>query len=297
MIRKIYLGVIVLAIVLGCADQSQKSGDESKKIISLSPATTEILYAIGAGKQIVGVTDYCLFPEEAGLVTKIGGLIDPNVEKIVSLQPDLIFGVPAHNNLNQQLKSFDLNVIMLPNENVGQVVSAIDTIGQITGRQQAAQNLIYDIKDRLSKVKIDGLQSEAVKAVLIIGREKGTLRNIMVAGPGTFLDEMWTLAGGENVYADMTQRYTMITTESLIHRKPDVIIEFDTEQEHAVHSGFPKEWTELYEESRPYHFTVSGSHVLIPGPRMVLLAEDFQKVIKQIKQKPDSNNGQTDPGM
>jgi len=157
--------------------------------------------------QLVAVTSFCRYPEEATHKEKIGGLLDPNIEKMIALKPTHLFGVPSHKELDQELAKFGLNITMIPNECVADVLSSIEIIAKKTGRQKQAERLIKTITQELDSFRLDEAESHRISAVLIIGREQGTLRNITVAGNNTYLDEIWQLVGGSNCYADLPTRY------------------------------------------------------------------------------------------
>jgi iron complex transport system substrate-binding protein len=269
----------------GCVDQKQKQDPFQKRIVSLSPHTTEIIYALGGDDDLIAVSDFCRFPLEAGKKEKIGGLINPNIEKIVSLKPTLLIGVPSHTKLNDELAKFQLSVIMLPNENISDVLATIDTIGTLLDRKDDAVLLIKNIKDSLSVIKSEtGMQRP--RAMLVIGRERGTLKNITAAGDDTFINEVWEIAGGMNIFSDLPSRYSAVNLETILTRNPEVIIEFDIDGVPDIRkTDNAKIWKQLDHVTATANgnvFTVTGSHTLIPGPRLVLLARQFRTIIDRV---------------
>ncbi|NOQ96839.1 MAG: ABC transporter substrate-binding protein [Calditrichae bacterium] len=286
--HKYLIFTILLAMILishGCLDQKQKQVQSQKRIISLSPHITEIIYALGSEDELVAVSDFCRFPPAAGKKEKIGGLINPNIEKIVSLRPTLLIGVPSHTKLNDELAKFQLSVIMLPNENISDVLATIDTIGTLLDRKDNAALLIKNIKDSLSAIKTEnGMQRP--RATLVIGRERGTLKNITAVGEDTFINEVWEIAGGINIFSDLPARYSAVNLETILTRNPEVIIEFDIDGVPDIRkTNDAKIWKQLDHVSATANgkvFTVTGSHTLIPGPRLVLLARQFRTIINRI---------------
>jgi iron complex transport system substrate-binding protein len=278
------LGICTLSFVLfTCANDKKESKQVETRIISLAPHVTEIIYALQAQEQLVAVSDFCRFPEEAIQKEKIGGLLNPNIEKIVILEPTHLFGVPSHQQLDQDLHRFGLGIVMTPNEKVSDVLLSIKKIGNEIGREEQATRLIGNINRTLDSLRIDHAENHKVTAALVIGRENGTLRNITVAGKNTYLDEIWKLVGGENSYSDLPTRYGTINLESILLRNPEVIIEFDLERIKGVfRSGMTAEWELLSEVEAIKNgnlFVVGGDHTLIPGPRIGLLAKDFAEII------------------
>jgi len=172
---------------------------------------------------------------------------------------------------------------MLSNETVAEVLQTIDTLGQILGYPERAGQVIDRINAELTEIKARNRQNIPPSAMLVIGREPGSLQNLMVAGSRTFLNELWILAGGTNAFADLPVRYTAVNLEGIIERNPQVIIQFDSNQQRGIleSSGEP-EWSYLKDVDavrKKQIYTIGGEYVFIPGPRLTLLAEDFAQVI------------------
>lgn len=288
--KKNYLLLLLIIILISgswnCRHQQEKTQGQSIRVISLAPHITEIIYAIGAQDNLIAVTDFCNYPEEARSKLKIGGLLNPNIELIITLKPTHIFGLPSHEKLDQELRKFGLTITMLPNENITDVLKTIEYIGKATGHNQQALDLVNRISNRFNLLREESLNKLHVSAALIIGREKGTLRNITVAGGDTFLDEIWQMCGGTNIFSDMPLRYGTISLESLMLKNPDIIIEFELKGKHEISRVTEApEWNDLnnlHAVKNKNIFIISGDHTLIPGPRMVLLADDFTRIIDQL---------------
>jgi iron complex transport system substrate-binding protein len=277
--------VLLMAILLyGCTAEHKAAEGMKYRIISLSPHITEILYKLHAEKNLVAVTDFCSFPREAQKLEKIGGLLNPNIEKIVALKPTHVFGVPAHADLAAALAQFSIEIIMLPNETISDYLSTVLKIGQTIGRDSMAHDIVNNFTDSLR-----GFSNPAIKdtpsGVLVIGRENGSLRNITVAGPATFISELWEKVGGRNIYDDLTAHYSGISIESLLMRNPDIIIELSSREPAKIsqlRSGTA--WHDLntiHAVQLNHIFKISGSYTVIPGPRMLKLARDFSEIIKE----------------
>ncbi len=275
----------VLITLYGCTSTNEKEITSDTRIISLAPHITEIIYALNAQDQLVAVTDFCQYPEEAASKEKIGGLLDPNIEKIITLKPTHLFGLPSHEKLSRDLEKFGLIITMISNENIPDVLYSINKIGEMIDRAEQATHLINRINYTLDSLRENKINKN-IPAVLMIGREKGTLQNITVAGSNTYLDELWKIVGGENCYADLPTRYGTINLESLLLRDPEVIIEFDMKRKRGVYrSDMSSEWDVLDNIKAVKQgnvFMIGGNHTLIPGPRLVLLAIDFSKIINAV---------------
>jgi iron complex transport system substrate-binding protein len=285
-----YIFCILLLVILSasCHNRNQQPGQE-RRIISLAPHITEIIYALGADHDLVAVTTFCKYPVQAQQKEKIGGLFDPNIEKLVSLRPTLLLGTPAHQKLAHDLQQFNLPVVMLPDETVADIIHTIDTLGQILGYVNQAQNLIGRINQDIHLLHSKKLPYQPLTAMLVIGKESGSLQNLMVAGRETFLNELWTMAGGINVFADLPVNYSTVNLESIIQRNPQVIIQFDPDRPAATAAGIytcndEPEWQYLQEVDavkKGNLYIIGGDYVFIPGPRFSLLAQEFNKIIEQ----------------
>lgn len=284
--KSVFASILLSSLLLINFACSAKDGDRyksNKRIISLSPHITEIIYALGQDDELLAVTDYCRYPESAKLKEKIGGLIDANIEKIVSLRPNLLFGVPAHAQLNQELAKFDLQIIMLANESISDVLKTIDTIGVILDCRNEAKTLIQGIRDTLKYIESQKTGSLVPSALLAIGRERGTLRNITASGSNTYMDEIWKIAGGHNLFADLPTRYATINIESILKGDPDVIVEFDVIAPPGIMNSLEntawRTMTDLKAVRNGHVFVIGDNYSVIPGPRMVKLARDFRNII------------------
>jgi iron complex transport system substrate-binding protein len=282
------LFILLSLVVNGCQKTEVETANPEYRIISLAPHITEIIYALGGQNELIGVTDYCRYPEEAATKEKIGGLLNPNIEKMVRLQPTHLFGLPSHEKLALELKKYDLDVTMIPNENIADVLNTIEKIGNLTGMGKQATKLVSQINMKLDSLKNINL-TDSLSAILMIGREDGTLRNITAAGRDTYIDELWRLVGGKNSYKDLPSRYGTINIESLLLRDPDVIIEFDMKTERGVKRlDISPEWdylSNLKAVQAKNFFVIGGNHTMIPGPRLVMLAEDFREIMNLVRKK------------
>jgi len=296
-VRKIpVIAVVVLflaMIISSCQTKNEQEQSGTVRIISLAPHITEIIYALEAQDQLIAVTDFCKYPADAQKKEKIGGLINPNTEYMIALKPTHLFGMPSHEKLNQQLESFGYKITMMSNEKVSDVLESIRVIGNIIGRQKAAEELVIQINQLFDSLRVNKNYPDRIPAVLLIGRSKSSLQNMTVAGKDTYINEMWEMVGGENIYIDLPTKYGSINLESLLLRDPAVIIEFDMQKERSVEKAdLGPEW-QLLKDTRAVKkgqvYVVGGNHTMIPGPRMTLLAEDFRKIIGQVEKTSNKN--------
>ncbi|HDQ06148.1 MAG TPA: cobalamin-binding protein [Candidatus Bathyarchaeota archaeon] len=197
-----------------------------ERIVSLAPSNTEILFAIGAGDKVVGVTDYCNYPYnftawiEAGNMTSIGNYYGPSVEPIVALDPDLVLASTGSLDAAATLKGLGYNVLVLEAKTIEGVIQDVLLVGRATGKNAEATALVSEMR-----VQIDAIADQAADATTTpkVYHEVWN-EPLMSAGPGTFVDELITLAGGENIFHDATTRWPTVSSEAIIERNPDVMV-------------------------------------------------------------------------
>jgi len=193
-----------------------------QRIISIAPANTEILFALGLGDKIVGVTDYCNYPPEALAKEKVGGFSTPNIEKIIDLDPDVIFAAPKHEaEVITQLEDSGLKVIALTPATIDETYDAIVLVGSVMGVQEAASSLIENMKSEISTVTslVANLSDEEKPNVFYIVWHDP----LMTAGGDTLAGQLIELAGGKNIFDNLSD-YVTVSIESVLDGEPEVII-------------------------------------------------------------------------
>lgn len=196
-----------------------------RRIVSLTPSNTEILFALGLGDRVVGVTTYCDYPPEARKKPKIGDL-QTNVEKVVSLNPDLVVAKWTMNkDAVVKLRKLNIPVLCVEPESIDGVYHAIELIARATGTTEKGNKLIAEMKSEIEQVKekIAGIpQSKRLKVFIEIGDDP-----LYTAGSQTFVDELVNLAGGINIAGDI-KGYQMYNSETVVEKNPDAILAADS---------------------------------------------------------------------
>lgn len=200
-------------------------GGYRERIVSLAPSITEILFAIGAGERVVGVTDYCNYPPEVvklvkeGKIATIGGYSTVNVERVVSLNPDIV--IATYGNGLETIKTlretFRLYVIAFDPKNISDIERSILAIGKAVGNYEEARKLVENMEKRLEKVRENARAIEKKKVAHIIWNDP-----IYVSGRDTFINDAIELAGGENAF--FFSGWRIVSIEDLISANPDVVI-------------------------------------------------------------------------
>lgn len=191
-------------------------------IISLSPSNTEILFALGLGDRVYGVTSFCNFPLEAGEKQVVGGFADPNLELILSLAPDLVLTSDMHEETVQRLDERDIAALVVDPRSVEETYAAILMIGQAAGAVDEAEALIASMQGRIGVIQ-DGLaavdEANRVRVYYELWHDP-----LMSAGRKSFIHDILVLAGGANIFADVNEGYPMVSSEAVVVRNPQVIV-------------------------------------------------------------------------
>ncbi len=282
------VGVIVL-LLAGCegAKEAPPIPEGALRILSLSPNTTEILFRLGLGDEVVGVTDFCRYPPEALEKAKVGGLLNPNLEAMFALEPNLVVLLPAHEVLARKLQSQKIAVLAVPNDTMADVLESIESIGRIAGRSERAAALADSIRSAIESAK-KMKPTQPWRVMIVVDRPRRGLAGIFVAGPGTYLDEVVQLIGGTNVFGQSLARYPEAGIEEILFRNPQVIIELRpsgvdpveaTEEARIVWRRIPG--LSAAESGRIY--ALAGDHLVVPGPRIGRTIEEFSALFGEIR--------------
>ena len=276
------LGVIlaILASLTGLAAQ-----EPARRIVSIVPAVTEMLFAIGAGPQVVGVSSFDEFPPEVQSLPKVGALLDPDVERILALRPDLVISYGSQTDLQRQLERSRVPVFSYRHGGIPAIFDALERLGPAVGRAADADRLIADIRRDLDRLRAAVRGRTRPRTLLIFERDPGALRGIYVSGGRGFLHEMLDIAGGINVFADVDREAVQPSSETLLARAPDVIIEVRATGllTAAEASGEERRvWASLASipavRNNRIHF-LNGDHLVVPGPRVARATEAFARAL------------------
>ncbi|MBN1827133.1 MAG: ABC transporter substrate-binding protein [Candidatus Eisenbacteria bacterium] len=291
--RWLFLVILLVPILLffrfrettpGGRESSDLSPD-SLRILSLSPNLTEIVFRLGLGGRVVGVTDFCRYPPEAAEKPKVGALLNPNLERMFALEPNLVLMLPAHGGLGEKLSSRGIRSLTVRNDTVEDVLDSIERIGGATGRADRAAALVDSIRGRMEAVR-SAPPSIRRRTMIVVSRAGRRIEDVFAVGPGTFLNELLFRAGGRNVFENALARYPEVSVEEILHKNPEVIIELrpDGTDQETERSLARAAWATLpglkaAEEGRVY--VLVGDHLLVPGPRMARIVEELGAALRE----------------
>jgi len=244
----------------------------AQRIVSLAPSNTEILFALGAGKQVIGRDEISDFPAEAKAITSIGSALDKlTTEAIVALKPDLVLA--AEVNSPEQVKALEdlkITVYWLSNpKTFDDLYTNLATVGKLTGRSDEAAKLTESLKTRYTAV-IQKVASAATQPKVFYEIDGTDPTKPWTTGPGSFIDTMLSLAGAKNVGAGLKDQFAQISSEELVAQNPDVILLGDAPYGVTVESVTQRPgWKALNAVKNNAIYTFDDNLVSRPGPRLI----------------------------
>jgi iron complex transport system substrate-binding protein len=212
-------------LLLTIAAGAQQVAVRPARIISLIPAVTEMLFAVGAGEQVVGVGSFDRYPPQVEKLPRVGALLDPDVEKMLSLRPDLVVIYGSQTDLQQQLERAKVPIFVYRHAGLADVMKTMRELGGRVGRGQEADAAAGRVEAALDAVRRRVKERTKPRVLLVFDREAGALRGIYASGGVGFLHDIIELAGGTNVFADVQRQSVQAGTELILARRPDVILE------------------------------------------------------------------------
>lgn len=249
------------------------------RIVSLLPSNTEILFAVGAGPQVVGVTSYCNYPPEASSRPQIGGITNQaiSVETIISLEPDLVLASGSQNEIIPILAETGLVVLALEPATFEDIQANILLVGQVTGHAGQAGKIVEDMRRRAKAVQ--------AKVAAIPADERPTVfyevwdEPLMTAGPRTYIGQMIDLAGGRNIFAGIEEDWPQVSAELIVDRNPAVILGPASHAEAlAVEQIVSRPgWSSIAAVQNNRIYLLDSDMVSRPGPRLINILEEIAR--------------------
>lgn len=264
-----------LLALIAIANSVVRTQAVPRRIVSLIPAATEMLFAFGGGPQVVAVSSFDTYPPEVKRLPSVGALVDPDVERILALKPDLVILYGSQTDLQQQLTRAGIAYYSYRHAGLADIMTTIRTLGARTGHDRQAAELAGAVERGLDQIRQRVSGQPRPRTLLVFGRERLSLRGIYASGGVGFLDDMLRAAGGQNVFADIKKEAVEATTEVILSRRPEVILEIraansalaagDADAERAVWRALPS--IPAVRSDRIYF--LSDDRLVIPGPRVV----------------------------
>jgi iron complex transport system substrate-binding protein len=303
-LRTIVTTLAVLLSAVGCqqtpsssstasekADDIVATGRRAERIISLAPCNTEILFTLGLGDRVVGVSERCDFPPEAKKVEQIGTPEELDYEKIVELAPDLILATELNSKeAIARLDQLGLPVVVLEAQNVFAVLSNIERVGRLTGTEERADKLVAELEERVDNVLAK------MQKTCAFGKPCNRLRvfleidsDLTTVGPDTVMDALIKMAGGINIATDTGDEYPQFGVEEIIRQNPEVIVLADS------HLGVTTEmvktrpgWEGITAVKKDDIYPIDRDIITRPGPRIVDGLEELAQMVQCARFDPQA---------
>lgn len=263
-------------------------GAECNRVVTLSPALTEVAYALGLGPRVVGVSKFVDVPAEAQLKPVVGGLLDPNIEKILSLQPDAIFAQREQVEALQALRRMGAPLYIHDHQSVRGILESIRLMGERCQVGAAAEKLLSSMNASLLRVRASQ-RAGSPRVMVVIAEDAGGSvgGSFWVSGGDGYYAELLTIAGGQNINSGNTVGMATLSMEGVLQLRPDVVLMITTPglDAQTVTAQFAASWKTLFPMvTMPRVRGFEGSYAWVPGPRLVRLLEEIQSAI--VEQAP-----------
>jgi iron complex transport system substrate-binding protein len=284
--------VVLAACAPGAAPPAagQRPAGPPTRIVSIVPAVTEMLFAIGAGPNVVAVSSFDSWPPEVKGLTRVGALLDPDIEQILRLRPDLVVVYGTLPEVSAKLDRAGIATFSYVMGGLDNLAGTIRRLGQAVGRARGAEKVAADLEARFDAIRtrVSGLKRP--RTLLVFGREPGALRAIDASGGVGFLADIVTLAGGDNVLAGEKREAVRIGTESILAAAPEIVID--------LHYGRTLSPEQIDRERAAWHTLPAlpavregrvallvGDEFVVPGPRLADAAEAIADVIHPVRRR------------
>jgi iron complex transport system substrate-binding protein len=290
-----YLSALLVTAFFGLAsacapktpDPEEVRGTEvqgPRRIVSLVPTATEILFAIGAGDRVVGVSDFDSYPPEALDRPRVGALINPNMEMILSLEPDLVVTYGTQSLLHDRLGEVGIAQFPFVSGPADHVIGSIRTLGDLLGLEEGAEEVSREIESTIERLRATR-PPESPRVLLVHSRDMGSLATFYSAGADSYFGELIEIAGGQNLFGDVSANAFQPSLEEVISRQPEVIVELvpsDGGGEDRV-AARRRDWdrlTSVPAVAAGRVHVLAGDYLLLVGPRLHLVAEAIAGAVR-----------------
>lgn len=269
-----------------------------RRIVTISPNAAEIICALGCCDRIVGVDKFCVFPDELRDRARVGGLFDPDLERIVALKPDLIVLRGRSESVTRLASDLGARLLEDRTERLDDIAGTVRQLGGLLGREAEAERLVDEFNERLRKVRerVDGRPT--VRVFVAVSRRSDEWGQILTTGRGTFIDDVVRVAGGTNIFEGVDAPWPEVTLEGAVARRPQVVIELVPEARLADpdRESLRAAWQSALRiggDATVRVAAIDDDHALIPSPRYVEIVERLAKILHseiELDPKPAGRN-------
>jgi iron complex transport system substrate-binding protein len=286
--------MLCVAALAACGPGTAPAADKQQppkppqRIVSIVPAVTEMLFAIGAGPNVVAVSSFDTWPPEVKGLTRVGGLLDPDIERVLRLRPDLVVVYGSTPEVSEKLERAGIATFPYVMGGLDNLMGTIRKLGRAVGRAQEAEKVAAGLEARFEAIRAHVAGRKRPRTLLVFGREPGTLRAIDASGGRGFLADIVVLAGGENVLGGEKREAVRISTEAILAAAPEIVIDLhygrtlsaeQIDRERAAWQTLPA--LPAVREGRVA--LLVGDEFVVPGPRLADAAEAIADVLHPVR--------------
>jgi len=310
--RLTHLLFIALTLFTSCGKNNSEMASSSTtpppatRIVSFAPSITEILYELGLGDKVCGVTQFCKYPPDAAKKEKIGGQIDHNYEAVVRLNPDMAVILKEQSDMIDFFDRYSIRYVVVGSDSVDEILESIQSVASACYVADRGRAVVENLRKQMGPIKVvnnsgkiintvktviidDAVDNCKPKVLLCVSRDgtgTGAIGKCFVAGAVSFYDQLIEAAGGVNVMNAVKQAYPSITAEAVVRLAPDVIIELsmsytDNQRQQQKNCDDWKSLKNVPAVKNDRIYCLSGGYLTIPGPRIGLILEDFKNALRQ----------------
>jgi iron complex transport system substrate-binding protein len=256
------------------------------RVLSMSPNITEIIEKLGAGDCLVGVSDYCS-PLRSKL-PRCGGSLNPNFERILAAHPQVIFLLGKMERFQQFAERHRMESISVTIDSFSDLLDTIEAMAQRLNRKEVGRELIEQLRNTHHEIQHANHINPPIRALLVLERSSGGLQQIMSVNQVSFLGEMLSLAGGENIFAETKQAYFMASLEAVLAKEPEIIFELRPGKNLTPTQirEIQKDWMrykQLPAVKNQKVVVLTEDFLKIPGPRMLKIAQEFARHLQAVR--------------
>jgi len=255
-----------------------------QRIIAIAPNSAEVICALGACDRIVGVSKFCIYPPELLNRPKVGGLSDPDLERIAALRPDLLVMRGKNDALERLCEDLRIPIYRDETDTLPGIENCLAELGARLGLNEQAKLIIKDFHERIDAIRSRNAGKTKPRVLLTVSRQPDRLANVLTTGKGTFLDQMIEIACGVNVFGHLDMIYPQVSPEGMLAQQPEVIIELmpNPNLTDAFKSRMVEQWRQLgsmpaVTKNRIYILTDENG--LIPSPRYVEIIDKVSRLL------------------
>ena len=254
---------------------------QAARVVLFAPNLTESAHALGYGERVVGITDYCIWPPEAMTLPRVGGMINPNLERLAALRPDLLVVQGEANVLRQFAREQGIRLAAVKmDDELSSILSGFARLDSLLGGDgNKARALQERVQTELDEVQTSVRALQRPRALISLGHDPHSLENLYTVGARSFLGELLELAGAEHIYADSAQSYFLLSLETLSANRPEVVLEFRPGEtiEAAERARLSELWRSIGADLRVE--VLDFEALMIPGPRVAETARALRAAL------------------